>query len=248
MPKGLKKVLKIIIDVLTLIVFLILVVIIFAKVKMMTSNKDYFDVFGYSVFTIASGSMEPTLSINDIIIVKKNDNYSVNDIVTYRDEKDDAYVTHRIVSKNGNRVITKGDHNNTNDAIIDESVIIGKLVKTYRKAGIWQKVITTPYIIAMIFVTLILFDFAFSYKGIKKKQNIKIVEQIKEKPLVEVNKIDDSPKMTNEEIKELVKKTDLVKKGEEVTFDKKEKEFLNYTIRLDLEELQKQINGKMNGE
>ena len=82
MPKGLKKVLKIIIDILTLIVFLILVVIIFAKVKMMTSNKDYFDVFGYSVFTIASGSMEPTLSVNDIIIVKKNKEYNVNDIVT----------------------------------------------------------------------------------------------------------------------------------------------------------------------
>ena len=95
---------------------------------------------------------------------------------------------------------------------------------------------------------MLLFDFAFSYKGIKHKQNVKIVDKIKDIPLEQVNEIKDSPKMTNSEIVELVKKTDMVKNGEEVNFDKKEKEFLNYTIRLDLAELEKQINGKMNGE
>ena len=58
----------------------------------------------------------------------------------------------------------------------------------------------------------------------------------------------DSPQMSNLEIVELVKKTDMVKNGEEVNFDKKEKEFLNYTVRLDLNELQKRINGKMKGQ
>ena len=100
----------------------------------------------------------------------------------------------------------------------------------------------------MIFVTLILFDFAFSYKGFKQKQNVKIVDKIKDVKLEEVNKKEEAPKMSDLEIVELYKKTDMVKNGEDVKFDKKEKEFLNYTIRLDLNELQKQIDNKMNGD
>ena len=246
MPKAIKKTLKIIVDILTLLVFLVLIVIIFAKVKMMFSDKDYFDIFGYSIFSVATGSMEPTINKNDIIIVKESDDYIVDDIVTYRD--DDAYITHRIVSRVNDKYITKGDANNARDDAITKDVIVGKVYKIFRKAGIWQKVFTTPQIIIMIFVTLILFYFSFSYKGIKHKQNVKIVDKIKDIPLEQVNEIKDSPKMTNSEIVELVKKTDMVKNGEEVNFDKKEKEFLNYTIRLDLAELEKQINGKMNGE
>ena len=241
-----KRVLKIIVDILTLIVFIILLFIIFAKVKMMFSDKDYFDIFGYSVFNVETGSMKPTINENDIIVVKKSNDYRVDDIITFK--SDDDYITHRIVSKNNERIVTQGDANNAKDVAINESAVIGKVIKIVRRGGVWQRVFTSPPIIAMIFVTLILFDFAFSYKGIKKKQNEKMVDKIKDISLKQVNKIPDSPKMTNKEIVELVKKTDAVKNGEEVKFDKKEKEFLNYTIRLDLNELEKQINSKMNGE
>ena len=66
-----KKISKVIIDVLTGIVFAILALIIASKISMMISGKNYFSVFGYSVFTIATGSMEPVLKQNDIVIVKK---------------------------------------------------------------------------------------------------------------------------------------------------------------------------------
>ncbi len=246
MPKVLKKVLKTIVDILTLLVFLVLILIIFTKVKMMFSGKTYFDFFGYSVFSVATGSMEPTLKQNDVILIKKKDSYKVDDIVTFK--SDDSYVTHRIISKKGNDIITKGDANNTKDVGIKEEDIIGKVIKIYSNAGIWQKVFTTPQIIIMIFVTLILFDFAFSYKGFKQKQNVKIVDKIKDVKLEEVNKKEEAPKMSDLEIVELYKKTDMVKNGEDVKFDKKEKEFLNYTIRLDLNELQKEIDNKMNGD
>ena len=246
MPKVLKKGLKTIVDILTLFIFLILILIIFAKVKMMFSSKDYFELFGYSIFSVATGSMEPTIKQNDIILVKKKKSYYEKDIVTFKSEDD--YITHRIVSKRGKTIVTKGDANNARDIAINDDVIVGKVIKIFGQAGIWQKVFTTPQIIIMIFVTLILFDFAFSYKGFKKIQNVKIVDKIGDIPLDKVNEISDSPKMSDVEIVELVKKTDLVKNGENVKFDKKEKEFLNYTVRLDLNELQKQINGKMNGE
>ena len=116
----------------------------------------------------------------------------------------------------------------------------------FTSLGVWQKVFTTPKIIIMIFVTLILFDLAFSYKGIKNKQNVKMVDKIKDISLKQVNEVAEEQKLSDLEIVELCRKTDAVKKGEEVSFDKKEKEFLNYTIRLDLNELQKQIDDKMN--
>ena len=40
---------------------------------MMGSNKDYPEMFGYSVFSVATGSMEPTIKQYDIILVKKQD-------------------------------------------------------------------------------------------------------------------------------------------------------------------------------
>ena len=238
-----KKVLKVFVDILTLIVFVTLIIIIFSKVKMMISDSDYFDIFGYSFFRVDTGSMKPVINENDIIIIKSQKDYNVDDIVTFKSEK--AYITHRVVSKRGETFVTKGDANNTKDVAIEKSAIIGKVVKVLKKAGIWQKIFSSPKVIIMIFVTLILFDFAFSYKGIIRKKNKKLVDKIPEIKLEEVNKTKDSPKMTKEEIAELCKKTDLVKAGEDVKFDKKEKDFLNYTIRLDLSELRKEIDNKM---
>ena len=238
-----KKALKIIVDVLTFLVFAVLILIIFAKVKMMFSDEEYFELFGYSIFSVRTGSMEPAISQNDIIVVKRTNDYQIDDIVTFK--SDDDYITHRIVTKIGNKVVTKGDANNARDVAIEEKDIIGEVVKVFSKAGVWQKVFTTPQIIIMIFVTLVLFDFAFSYKGIVKKKNTKMVNKIKDIPLEEVNKNADSPKMSDLEIVELYKKTNMVQQGEEVKFDKKEKEFLNYTIRLDLSELQKQIKNNV---
>ncbi len=244
--KGLKKVLKVIIDILTTLVLLVLLIIIFARVKTMFSDKDYFEVFGYSVFSVATGSMEPVIKQNDVILVKSQSEYDVEDIVTFK--SDNAYITHRIINKIGDSIVTKGDANNAKDVAITKNDIVGKVIHIYSNLGVWQKVFTTPKIIIMIFVTLILFDFAFSYKGIKNKQNIKMVEKIKDISLKQVNEVSEDQKLTDLEIVELCKKTDAVKNGEEVKFDKKEKEFLNYTIRLDLNELQKQIDSKMNGE
>ena len=246
MAEILKKVFKIVVDILTFLVFLILVIIIFCKVKMMVSNSDYFDVFGYSIFSVATGSMEPVISQNDIIIIKKQKDYQLEDIVTFK--KDNAYITHRVTEKRGDTFVTKGDANNAKDVAIDKSDIIGKVVKIIPKAGVWQKIFSSPKVIIMIFATLMLFDFAFSYKGRIKKQNTKLVKKIEDVKLEEVNKREDSPQMTDKEIVELVKKTDMVKAGEDVKFDKKEKDFLNYTIRLDLSELQKQIDDNMKKE
>ena len=164
--KIVKKIFKIITDILTFLVFLVLILIIFAKVRMMFTGNDYFELFGYSIFSVATGSMEPAIKQNDIILIKKSKKYDVDEIVTFKGEN--AYITHRIISKRGTTIVTKGDANNTKDATIEENQIIGKVVKVFSQAGVWQKIFTSPKTIILIFLTLVLVDFAFSYKGNKK--------------------------------------------------------------------------------
>ena len=241
-----KKLLKLIVDILTFVVFIVLIIIIFSKMKMMFSGNDYFELAGYSVFTVKTGSMEPVIKQNDVILVKTQNFYEVDDIITYKEGK--SYITHRIISVRGHDIITQGDANNAKDSSITDDVVIGKVVKIFSNMGIWQKIFTTPKIIIMIFATLILFDIAISYKGIRKKQNIKMVDKLRDVSFEKILNIEDAPKLTKEEIKVLKNKTKKVQKGEDVKFDKKEKQFINYTIRLDLGELKKEIDNNVNGE
>lgn len=218
MKDKIKKILKIIVNILTFIIFAILIIVIIAKVKMMVTNNDYFDVFGYSVFEVTTGSMEPTIKQNDIIVVKTQSDYKIDDIITYKNNN--AYVTHRIISENGTIYVTKGDANNTSDEAITKDTILGKVIHIYSNLGIWQKILTTPKIIVLVFITLILFDFAFSYKPNNK-------EKISKKINKEKNEVND------EEIKQI--KKDLEKDNEE----------LDYTVRLDLSKVQKEIEEKI---
>lgn len=216
----LKKIVKIITNTILVILFIILAIIIFVKAKTLLNGNNYFELFGYSVFEVATGSMEPAISKNDIIITKKSNSYEINDVITFA--KDKNYITHRILSKNNDTYITKGDANNTADNPVTNEVIIGKVIKVYPNLGIWKEVFTNPKILVIIFVTLVIFDIAFSYEPkTNKKINIK-----------KLNK--EEPEITKNEIKEIKDNIDDLEE--------------DYTIRLDLTQIQKNINKKINKE
>ena len=75
-------------------------------------------LFKYSLSSIASNSMYPTLQKGDAIIIKKlNDNekktISVGDIIIF--QEDGHIITHRVVEIKEGIYVTKGDNNNTKD-------------------------------------------------------------------------------------------------------------------------------------
>lgn len=81
-----------------------------------------------AILEVASGSMEPNLKVGDLIIIQTNDyNYRPGDIVTYKDDNG-SFVTHRIVTINGNEAITRGDANNT----VDKPIMLEKIVGKYK--------------------------------------------------------------------------------------------------------------------
>lgn len=51
--------------------------------------------FGYGIGVVLSGSMEPTYSVDDVIIVKDTDNYQVNDVVVFQEGK--SLTVHRVI-------------------------------------------------------------------------------------------------------------------------------------------------------
>ena len=105
-------------------IFFYILVILILIIKLL--NILHISFFGYQMFTVISGSMQPTIKVGDIILIKKQDNYFVNDIVTYK--SDNNYITHRVVEINDLNVVTKGDYNNALDDPIHVSNVVGKVV------------------------------------------------------------------------------------------------------------------------
>lgn len=109
-------------------------------------KKEYTNVFGYTYFVVATGSMSGTIEVNDIVLVKIDDDYEVNDIITYQDEQG-AFVTHRVKKKIGSKIITQGDVNNTEDLPISAENVVGTV----------KMIISPSFILKLIAVLLIIF-------------------------------------------------------------------------------------------
>ncbi len=97
-------------------------------------------IFGYSIYSIATPSMVPTLKVRDVIISKNysdNMELKVNDIITYNGtigSYNGKRVTHRIVKIEYDEegsityITTKGDNNEQEDPLITLDQVIGKMV------------------------------------------------------------------------------------------------------------------------
>lgn len=97
-------------------------------------------IFGIKTFVVVSGSMEPELSIGDIVIVKEygQNQLMEKDIISYREGQ--KIITHRIYSimlVNGDIMYqTKGDNNNSFDSqLVKYDDIEGKAIFIIPKVG-----------------------------------------------------------------------------------------------------------------
>ncbi len=132
--------------------------------------------FGIGTAVVLSGSMEPTLSVNDVIIVREQESYNVGDIVVYENGRE--MIVHKIIEKNGDTLTTKGDANNTADEPISTEAVKGKVVFSVPYAGAIVKALRSPVgAIVIILAAVLLTEGSFRRK--KESDEIKI-EKIKE--------------------------------------------------------------------
>lgn len=129
------KIFKIVYGTLKTIFFAILILyVVFICVQRLSGNNS---VFGFRLFTVATGSMKGVYNVNDVIAVKDFDNkkLKVGDDIAFvgnRGGLENKLVAHRIIKieeeSNGRIFTTKGVKNSVEDPSITESQILGKVV------------------------------------------------------------------------------------------------------------------------
>ncbi len=131
-------------------------------------------VFGANPFyVVSSGSMEPVLKVNDVLIVRDGGSWqdlTIGDIIVFnRPEGGDRVIVHRIadidMDADGERIVrTRGDANPASipgtDYPIRQDDYIGKVIYVIPGIGIITKVISPPvnYIIIAIILAILFFN------------------------------------------------------------------------------------------
>ena len=198
---------------------LIVILAIFLLISMYTAfqvkilGNEYSNFFGYSLFEVQTGSMHGTIESGDWIIVKTTRDVNIGDIVTYKHGND--FITHRIIESYKGTYITKGDANNTKDDPIDQSQIVGRVVKTLHGFGILRKTIFNPFVILLLIITLYLFNLTF--KSGKSKFDMKVEKAIEIlKELISSKKKSLNNSIKSERVKVTIDSPKEIVKNEEI--------------------------------
>lgn len=110
-------------------------------------------VFGVSAAVVITGSMEPAVSVNDMVVIHEQESYEPGDIVSY--QSGSMLVTHRVTAVTDGGYITRGDANNTDDGEIAKEAVVGKVVLVIPKVGYAIAFLQTP--LGMLVMTGVLF-------------------------------------------------------------------------------------------
>lgn len=167
--KGvIEKVINYLLNILIFMFSIFLLISVYIGFQTRIIGNDYANFFGYSLFEVQTGSMEKAINVGDWIIVKLTSKVEVNDIIAYVSNGD--YITHRVVEKYKGTYITKGDANPTKDDPIEQSQIIGKVVKVLGGLGIIRNTFFNPAVLLSFIITLFIFSIAFKQSKISFKE------------------------------------------------------------------------------
>ena len=132
--------------------------------------------FGYGAAVVLTGSMEPAIMQDDLIIVARQEDYQEGDIVVY--QSGSMVVCHRILSIEDETVTTQGDANNAPDAPIRLETIKGEVVGVIPGFGAVARLLKTPAAtITLIAAALLTSELSFRKD---KKKDMDELERIKE--------------------------------------------------------------------
>lgn len=117
----------------TFITVLLVALAVLTMVGMVRQNitGQPFTILGYKPVVIQTGSMEPTIKTNAVVIVKQTKDVEENDVLLF--ETEGGYVVHRYydTDEETGMIITKGDANKTEDLdLLDMDNVFGKVVFT----------------------------------------------------------------------------------------------------------------------
>jgi signal peptidase len=150
--------------------WVLLVVIITIAVIPTISSLDI--PLPFRLYSVQTGSMNPTIKIGDLIFVKEVNSYKQGDIITFVSGTGNSKttITHRIEKKNeDNTFTTKGDANTVTDVdTVREENILGKYFFRIPLLGYPINLVRTPlgFLILIVIPSVII-----GYEEIKKIKN-----------------------------------------------------------------------------
>ena len=150
----------------TLIAVLVFTLVLFFMSRINGSTPS---VFGYSIFRVSSGSMEPELMVGDIILDKTVDNpedLKVGDVITFKSsDYGDLLVTHKVIKapyeENGKLMLqTKGIANEVEDKPISVDNVKGIMICKVDYLDTVYNVFLSPWglLILIALIVIIFFD------------------------------------------------------------------------------------------
>lgn len=179
-------------NILTKLVYILLLPIIIYDlaiiIQTIQNPNETPSIFGIKTFCIISGSMEPVIQVNDIVLIKEVPQSEINegDIISFNSAGE--IITHRIInieiSNRGELLYTtQGDANNIEDdtKIIFED-IEGKYIGKMPKIGKIILALKSKVTLGIVLTVLILFYI------IEQKSNNKKIKRSNERKEYEQNK------------------------------------------------------------
>ena len=143
--------------------FVVILYLAFILLQRISGNNS---IFGYRLFTVATGSMAGVYDINDVIAVKNYDvlKLKVGDDIAYRGSRgglEGKLITHRIIriseTDHGRVYVTRGVNAPTEDPSIESYQILGKVVGVVPIISVLNHVIKSQLgFFALVFCPLVI--------------------------------------------------------------------------------------------
>ncbi|MBQ6539083.1 MAG: signal peptidase I [Bacilli bacterium] len=192
------------------LIFILASYILFIAIQKITNNSS---IFGYRVFSVASGSMIPVYNVNDVILVKdcNVNTLQVGEDIVYvgkRGGVEGLVVSHRIIKidkSNGKveRIFTQGLNAEGTDPSIGPEQVLGRVVEVIPIITpinhILKNIFGFFFLIFLPLVLIICLEVIETRLALKldKEELIRIEKEIKEK--------EDKKEEKVEEIEELIR-------------------------------------------
>ena len=160
----------------------VLYAVVFTAVVKIKNPQGLSMPFGFGASFVLSGSMEPEISTDDLVFVKKPGKLQVGDVVLYN--TGGSNVLHRITKIDGDIITTQGDANNTEDKPFSKSAVLGVYIGKIPSGGkIIRFVTNPPFVMAVVFLLMtaaVIWMFVEDHRERKKLDSIKAeIESIK---------------------------------------------------------------------
>lgn len=131
--------------------------------------------FGYGTAVVMSGSMEPVLSVNDLVIIREADRYEPGDIVVY--QSGSSLIIHRIVGIEGDVVTARGDANNAADKPFRIGLIKGKMCAVIPALGGVTRIIKSPAgMFALLSISIVLLELSWKKEKSSNEEELDAIK------------------------------------------------------------------------